>query len=88
MQKKNRLGFLTTRLIYTTQNKICSGYKYACIFPIRGKIESNIYLEQPFYLPTKTRKYGGSVYLVQSLLEELHVIDIFSGLITIAFSGC
>ena len=34
------------------------------------KIETNIHLEQPFYLLTKTWKYGGSV-LVQTLPEEL-----------------
>ena len=26
-----------------------------------GKMETNIHLEQPFYLLTKTWKYGGSV---------------------------
>ena len=60
------------------QNKICTSNKHACIF-IGGKNETNIYLEQPFYLLLKTWKYGlGAklrymvvVCLVQRLLEEL-----------------
>ena len=34
-------------------------------FFIGGKIETNIYLAQPFYLVTKTWKYGGSVFDTQ-----------------------
>ena len=45
----------------TTRNKFCFTYKHVCIF-IGGKIETNIYLEQPFHIPIKTWKYGGSVF--------------------------
>ena len=35
---------------------------HVCFFYWADKIENNIHLEQPFYLLTKTWKYGGSVF--------------------------
>ena len=40
-------------------------YKDVCDSCIGGKIETKIHLEQPFYLLTKTWKYGGSVFGTQ-----------------------
>ena len=48
-------------------------------FSLVEKIETNIHLEQPFYLLTKTWKYmnGGSVFGIDILLEELiNVINV------------
>ena len=47
---------------YTTQNKFCHSYKHVFIFYIGEKIETNIHLEEPYYLLTKTWKYGGCVF--------------------------
>ena len=54
-------GFLITRLIYT-QNKFCITYKDVCIFVLVEKLETNLHLEEPYYLLTKTWAYGGSVF--------------------------
>ena len=56
------VAFLYSLSIYTTQNKFCISYKHVCNFCVDGKIETNIHLEQPFYLLTKTWKHGGSVF--------------------------
>ena len=42
-------------------NKFCTSHKHVCIF-IGEKNETNIHLEQAFYLLTKTWKYGGCVF--------------------------
>ena len=42
--------FLLALIKLTTQNKICIISKHVCKFCIDGKNETNIHLEQPFYL--------------------------------------
>ena len=48
-------------MLYTTQNKFCNIYKHVFIFYIGETIETKVHLEEPFYLLTKTCKYGGCV---------------------------
>ena len=37
-------------------------YKHVCIFSGEKHKQTNIHLQQPFYLLTKTWKYGGRVF--------------------------
>ena len=48
---------------YTTQIKLYNSYKHVFIFIYIGKkIETNIHLEEVFYLPTKKWTYGRCVF--------------------------
>ena len=47
---------------YTAHNKFCKIYKHMYLFSYIGeKIETNMHLEELFYLLTKTWQYGGCV---------------------------
>ena len=46
----------------TTQIKFCTNFKNICIFVLVEKIETNIHLEQPFYLLTNTWEYSDGVF--------------------------
>ena len=44
------------------RNEFCNSDKHVLFFYIGEQIETNIHLEEPFYLLTKTWKYGGCVF--------------------------
>ena len=58
-----------TRLYPTIQNEFCIPYKHVCIFAIGRTMESNIYLEESYYLLTKTLKCSGNVLKLGSPLK-------------------
>ena len=53
---------LLTNIIYYSKQVFATVITMYLFFYIGKKIETNIHLEEPFYLLTKTWKYGGCVF--------------------------